>query len=267
MGVSAHAVGIALANLGRNLAKSEGRAGHVLRGCRALINVWKQTPFREPHMLKNSFLGRRDEPQTPTTGRATPDTPRYAPQPDAPPLSAVAVSTAHAASVGNTSARIVTDAKPAISPTAEATPRQEFEPGEPRLTVGPNIKLKGAEINDCDTLVVEGHVEASMDSKTLEILKTGSFDGTVTIDIAEIHGKFSGNLTARKKLIVHATGWVSGTVRYGSLLVSEGGVVSGDIASIDAKGETQSNLFAGYPSARSGAARANGVGTEQHAAA
>jgi cytoskeletal protein CcmA (bactofilin family) len=145
-------------------------------------------------------------------------------------------------------------------------------PGEPRLTVGPNIKLKGAEINDCDTLVVEGHVEASMDSKVLEILKTGSFDGTVTIDVAEIHGKFSGNLTARKKLIVHATGWVSGVVRYGSLLVSEGGVVSGDIASIDSKGEPQSNLFAGYPSARSGggSAKPNGAGAgaePTHAAA
>ena len=36
------------------------------------------------------------------------------------------------------------------------------------------------------------------------------------------------------------------------LLVSEGGVVSGDIAAIDGKGETQNSLFAGYPSARVG---------------
>ena len=75
----------------------------------------------------------------------------------------------------------------------------------------------------------------------------------MALDIAEIHGKFSGNLTARKKLIVHASGWVSGVVRYGSLLVSEGGVVSGDIASIggvDGKSDAQSALFAGYPSAR-----------------
>lgn len=198
-------------------------------------------------MLKNSFLGRRDEPvSAPTINtRATPDAPRYAPQPDAQPLSAVAVTPP-----------VNTPAK--TTPPVTATTPSELDPatthtvGTPRLTVGPNIKLKGAEINDCDTLVVEGHVEASMDSKTLEILKTGSYEGTVTIDIAEIHGKFSGNLTARKKLIVHASGWVSGVVRYGSLLVSEGGVVSGDIASIDSKGEAQSALFAGYPSARIG---------------
>ena len=217
-------------------------------------------------MLKNSFLGRRDEPQTPSSDiRASSDMPRYAPQPDAPPLSAVAVNTAVSA------ARVASETRPGV--TTEVAPHKDLAPGEPRLTVGPNIKLKGAEINDCDTLVVEGHVEASMDSKTLEILKTGSFDGTVTIDVAEIHGKFSGNLTARKKLIVHATGWVSGVVRYGSLLVSEGGVVSGDIASINSKGETQtqSQMFAGYPSARAIGAKPNGlngaIGAEPHATA
>ena len=229
-------------------------------------------------MLKNSFLGRRDETPPPVNyGRATPDSPRYAPQPDAPPLSAVAVSTAQSSVSAPTSGvmaagRAAVEIRPTPEP-AQPIIRTDLAPGEPRLTVGPNIKLKGAEINDCDTLVVEGHVEASMDSKTLEILKTGSFDGTVTIDVAEIHGKFSGNLTARKKLIVHATGWVSGIVRYGSLLVSEGGVVSGDIASIDSKGETQtqSHLFAGYPSARAGGVKPNGVnganGVEPHAAA
>ncbi len=220
-------------------------------------------------MLKNSFLGRREETPPPVNnGRATPESPRYAPQPDAPPLSAVAVSAPQSAttSVVMTAGRTAVETRAASDPTHGVA----LAPGEPRLTVGPNIKLKGAEINDCDTLVVEGHVEASMDSRTLEIMKTGSFDGTVTIDVAEIHGKFSGNLTARKKLIVHATGWVSGIVRYGSLLVSEGGVVSGDIASIDSKGETQTQgqMFAGYPSARGGSAKPNGsFSGESHATA
>ena len=219
-------------------------------------------------MLKNSFLGRRDEPTNApaANSRATPDTPRYAPQPDALPLAAVAVSPAV-----NVPARSVPSATAASTFEADASVTQTV--GAPRLMVGPNIKLKGAEINDCDTLVVEGHVEASMDSKTLEILKTGSYEGTVTIDVAEIHGKFSGNLTARKKLIVHSSGWVSGVVRYGSLLVSEGGVVSGDIAAIggvDGKGEAQNALFAGYPSARiAGAppALAKPNGADHHVAA
>ena len=212
-------------------------------------------------MLKNSFLGRRDEPTPPAQpGRASPDAPRYAPSNDAPPLSAVAVTPPQStASSTNGLRSAAAETRPVTTPES-GSKLAEHILGSPRLTVGPNIKLKGAEINDCDTLVVEGHVEASMDSKTLEILKTGSYEGTVTIDVAEIHGRFQGNLTARKKLIVHASGWVSGTVRYGSLLVSEGGVVSGDIASIDGKGsEGQSALFAGYPSARTGPGKSNGV--------
>src|SRR4051812_12871567 len=35
---------------------------------------------------------------------------------------------------------------------------------EAKLVVGPDIKLKGVEISDCDTLIVEGRVEATLDS-------------------------------------------------------------------------------------------------------
>jgi cytoskeletal protein CcmA (bactofilin family) len=98
-----------------------------------------------------------------------------------------------------------------------------------RLLVGPDVKLKGAEILDCDTLVVEGRVEATMDSRVIRIAENGAFVGKVSIDIAEIHGSFEGELTARSQLIIHATGRVSGKIRYGKLVVDEGGEVSGDI--------------------------------------
>ena len=71
-----------------------------------------------------------------------------------------------------------------------------------KLIVGPDIKLKGAEITDCDTLVVEGRVEASMDSRVIQIAEHGVYSGTVGIDVAEIHGRFEGELTARKHLVI-----------------------------------------------------------------
>ena len=98
-----------------------------------------------------------------------------------------------------------------------------------RLIVGPDVKLKGAEILDCDTLVVEGRVEATMDSRVIRIAENGSFSGKVSIDIAEIHGTFEGELTARSQLIIHSTGRVSGTIRYGKLVADEGGELCGDI--------------------------------------
>lgn len=98
------------------------------------------------------------------------------------------------------------------------------------LTVGPNIKLKGVEITDCDTLVVEGTVEATMDSRLMQITAAGAFKGSAEIDIAEIHGAFDGDLTVRDKLVIYATGRVTGKVRYGKLVIEEGGQLSGEIA-------------------------------------
>ena len=100
-----------------------------------------------------------------------------------------------------------------------------------KLTVGPNIKLKGVEITDCDTLVVEGMVEATMNSRVIQIAEQGAFKGSAEIEIAEIRGEFSGSLTVRQKLVIYATGKVTGTIRYGKLVVEEGGQLSGDIVS------------------------------------
>jgi hypothetical protein len=75
-----------------------------------------------------------------------------------------------------------------------------------KLSVGPNIKLKGVEISNCDILIVEGHMEATVSSTAMKISQPGTLKGIAVIDIAEIHGEFSGELTARKKLVVHGTG-------------------------------------------------------------
>jgi len=114
----------------------------------------------------------------------------------------------------NARATVGTVPRPETPPSPErAKPAQT---SGSRLIVGPDIKLKGVEITDCDTLVVEG---------------------TVSIDIAEIHGRFEGELTAREQLIIHATGRVSGKIRYGKIQVEEGGELAGDIAKTDSKTE------------------------------
>jgi len=110
------------------------------------------------------------------------------------------------------------------APAAPATPQSGS-----KLTVGPNIKLKGVEITDCDTLVVEGLVEATMDSRVIEISERGAFKGSAEIDMAEIHGQFDGNLTVRQKLTIYATGKVTGKIRYGKVVIEEGGQLTGEI--------------------------------------
>ena len=102
-----------------------------------------------------------------------------------------------------------------------------------RLIVGPNVKLKGAEILDCDTLIIEGYVEATVDSRVMRIAETGVFSGNVNIDVAEIYGQFDGDLVARVQLIVHSSGKINGKVRYGKIHIEEGGQIAGEVRSID----------------------------------
>jgi len=116
-----------------------------------------------------------------------------------------------------------------LAPTASSAPAGGRAEGGSKLTVGPNIKLKGVEITDCDTLFVEGLVEATMDSRVIQIAEQGAFKGTAEIDIAEIHGAFDGNLTVRQKLVIYASGKVTGKIRYGKVVIEEGGQLSGDI--------------------------------------
>ncbi|WP_432728614.1 bactofilin family protein [Variovorax sp. W6] len=113
---------------------------------------------------------------------------------------------------------------------AAAAANTSAKEGGSKLTVGPNIKLKGVEITDCDTLVVEGLVEATMDSRLMQIAEQGAFKGSAEIDIAEIRGVFDGSLTVREKLVIHSTGKVTGKIRYGKIVIEEGGQISGEIS-------------------------------------
>ena len=134
-------------------------------------------------------------------------------------------------------------ANAAPAPT-EAAPRIERSDDrkESKLVVGPDIKMKGVEISDCDTLVVEGRVEATLDSRVLEIAEHGVFQGTIAVDQAEIRGRFEGEITVRKQLIVHASGKVSGKIRYAKIKMEEGAEIAGDLAVLDSKAATAINV-------------------------
>jgi cytoskeletal protein CcmA (bactofilin family) len=137
-----------------------------------------------------------------------------------------------------TPARAPTAPQPAVpAESAAASAAATGTPGS-KLSIGPNINLKGVEISNCDVLVIEGNVDATITSKVMEIAKPGRFSGTAVIDIAEIHGDFSGELTARSKLVVHGTGRVTGTIRYGKLVVAEGGTLTGELKQLDSSGES-----------------------------
>ncbi len=98
-----------------------------------------------------------------------------------------------------------------------------------KLIVGREISLSG-EITSCDKLMVEGSVEANLQNcHDVDIAESGLFKGSATIDEIEVRGRFEGNLIVRKRLLIRATGRVSGTIRYGQIEIECGGQISGDI--------------------------------------
>src|ERR1043166_9452734 len=133
--------------------------------------------------------------------------------------------------------------------TATAGRRPEVKPAPAadnegkKLIVGREIVLTG-EIRACDRLVVEGRVEAALtDSRSIEIAASGVFKGKAQIDTADISGQFEGDLVVNQRLIIRATGRVTGNIRYGQVEIARGGVISGqiDVLANAANGEDAAN--------------------------
>jgi cytoskeletal protein CcmA (bactofilin family) len=119
--------------------------------------------------------------------------------------------------------------EPAAAPAGSVAALRRSETDVRTLIVGREISLSG-EINSCNKLVVEGSVEANLQNcRDVDISETGLFKGSASIDEAEVRGRFEGNLTVRKRLLIRATGRVTGTIRYGQIEIECGGQISGDI--------------------------------------
>jgi cytoskeletal protein CcmA (bactofilin family) len=162
-------------------------------------------------LQKDSFFRKRDEGPV-----------RFVPPPAAPSPPHAPAAVPH---------EPVTNARAELQPPAAA--QRGTERKEAKLIVGPDIKMKGVEITDCDTLVVEGRIEATLDARIIQIAEHGIFAGTVAVDTAEIHGRLEGELTVRKLLTVHATGKVSGKLRYARIKVEEGAELCGEVGLLD----------------------------------
>lgn len=139
---------------------------------------------------------------------------------------------------------------PAVSAPAPAPVAPAPSPGLPqrreaemrKLIVGREISLAG-EITSCDRLVVEGSVEANLaNCRDIEISDTGVFKGSASIEEAEIRGRFDGVLNVRRRLLIRASGRVTGTVRYGQIEIECGGQISGDVQAQPTTGELPASL-------------------------
>src|SRR5438552_6784127 len=119
------------------------------------------------------------------------------------------------------------------SPAPEAEPQansRETAADVRTLIIGPGVSVKG-EITSCNRLIVEGKIEAKLaDCPNVIIKEGGVFNGESTTENAEVQGSFDGNLVVRGRLLVQATGRVSGKIAYGDIEIERGGKISGEIS-------------------------------------
>lgn len=123
-------------------------------------------------------------------------------------------------------------AQPPLSPrpkTDQSVAISDNGVGPRKLIVGQGTFLSG-EINSCDRIVVEGNVQANLQNcEHMDITETGVFNGNATIDDVDVSGRFEGDLTVRRRLLIREHGHVSGTIRYGEIEIEAGGTISGTI--------------------------------------
>jgi cytoskeletal protein CcmA (bactofilin family) len=126
------------------------------------------------------------------------------------------------------------------STAAEVTPVSSYQP-EPQsqrrgnevdirtMIVGAETALSG-EITSCNRLIVEGTIDAKIDNcQHVLIDESGVFRGESSTDNADVRGSFDGILVVRKRLLIRATGRVSGTVTYAEIEIEPGGKITGTL--------------------------------------
>ncbi|MBL4719924.1 MAG: polymer-forming cytoskeletal protein [Alphaproteobacteria bacterium] len=101
-------------------------------------------------------------------------------------------------------------------------------PNDRAVQIGPGVEFEGT-IQNCDELIIEGTVKATITATRMLVLEGGCFTGAAMVGEAKVQGQFDGALTASSKLTVETTGHVSGEIRYAELEISSGGVLTGDI--------------------------------------
>ncbi len=96
------------------------------------------------------------------------------------------------------------------------------------LTVDGKVSVKGK-------LVIKGTIKGSLDGETVIIAKEGIVCADTKVASLTVGGKFEGNLTASRELIVLSTGSCTGKIECKNLIVESGGKLNSEVNYILAK--------------------------------
>ncbi len=91
------------------------------------------------------------------------------------------------------------------------------------------FKIEGS-ISSRGKLIIKGQVAGTIKGDIVIIAEGGSVESSATeVNRITIGGKFQGDLTVSKELIILASGRCRGKVEYKSLIVENGGVLNAEV--------------------------------------
>ncbi len=121
--------------------------------------------------------------------------------------------------------------------SSSARRRPDMPIAENCLAVGCGVHLTGT-IESCDSLIVEGFVEADVDDcQSFELTELGRYSGKIKANIAVVDGTFEGTLTVTERLSVRSTGRITGVVWFNGIEIEPGGRIDGEMRPLSAGAE------------------------------
>ncbi len=100
---------------------------------------------------------------------------------------------------------------------------KDFSIIDSNLSVTGNLYGRG-------TLMVKGDIQGTVEGETIVIAKEGTVKAVMKATSVTVGGKFEGELSADKELIVLSTGNCSGKVACGDIVVEIGGILNAEIS-------------------------------------
>ncbi len=110
---------------------------------------------------------------------------------------------------------------------------------EGTLFVGAGVVLRG-DVEVPGAASVDGKFEGTLKAKTLIVGQTGHVSGQISAETAEIRGMVDDQLEVKNRLVLRASGSISGQISYAKIMVEEGGSISGTIEVMERSKTAQS---------------------------
>lgn len=111
------------------------------------------------------------------------------------------------------------------------------------------LKIEGS-ISSSGKLIIKGQVTGTIEGDVVIIAEEGRVNSSATkVSSLTIGGKFQGEITASKELIILATGTCAGKVECKDLIVENGGILNAEVScktSSKLSAEKDSKIFGNH---------------------